>query len=95
MLAYEASSVNWYIIFTPLLLVCENSINIRTMRDLASKMSDMAMVSLIRDTSTIIYAGVVMRKRSTFCQRDMKVTLNKKNKLGLIISSHNLPESVS
>ena len=54
------------------------------MRDLANKMSDIAMVSLIRDTRTIMYAGVVIRKRSTFCQRDMKVTLNKKNKVGLI-----------
>ena len=43
----------------------------------------MAMVSLIRDARTMTYAGVVMRNRSTFCKKDMKVMLNKKNKPGL------------
>jgi hypothetical protein len=47
-------------------------------------MSTISIVSLIRDTSNMMYVGVVMRQSSTFCAKDMKVTLNKKNRAGFI-----------
>lgn len=54
------------------------------MRTLANIISAIDIVSFIRDTKSITYAGVVIEKRSMFCKNDINITLSRKNRPGWV-----------
>lgn len=64
----------------------KNSTITKPIKILAKIVSAVVMLSLKRDTRSMTYAGVDIKKSRMLCAREIKATLKRKNNVGLIFS---------